>query len=98
MGTREAPAMQRRPGGGVLTLVGPEQPATPPSAGVESSDQPPVALGWAGALGPTRERAAMQPCRVEHWDAGALRRWGAQALRRWGAGALGRSKRAARVG
>jgi len=40
-----------------------------------------VALGWAGALGPTRERAATQPCRVEHWDAGAL----------WGAGALGRS-------
>ena len=29
-----------------------------------------------GALGPTRERAAMQPCRVEHWDAGALGRWG----------------------
>jgi hypothetical protein len=50
-----------------------------------------VALGWAGALGPTRERAAMQPCRVEHWDAGALRRWGAQALRRSGAGALRRS-------
>ena len=41
----------------------------------------PAALGWGGALGPTRERAAMQPCRVEHWDAVALGRWGtAEAL------------------
>ena len=69
--------MQRCPGG--CSLAGPEQPAMQPSAGDECSDQPPAppaALGWGGSLGPTRERAATQPCRVEHWDAGALGRWG----------------------
>ena len=69
--------MQRRPGGGVLTLVGPEQPATPPSAGVACSDQPGLLCGlgrcsWAYQR--ARRDAAM--------PGGALGRWGAEALGR----------------
>jgi len=85
--------MQRRPGGGVLTLVGPEQPATPPSAGVACSDQP--GLLWAGPVllglpesAPRRSHAGWSTGTLGH--CGALGRWGAQAIRR--------SKRAARVG
>ena len=86
---REAPAMQRCPGG--CSLAGPEQPAMQPSAGEECSDQPPAPrLLWAGGVLLGLPESAPR-CSLAGWSTGTLWHWGAGAR-------LRRSKRAARAG
>ena len=68
--------MQRCPGGALWQAQSNQRCSHPRGMSAAISPRHPRLLWAGGALGPTRERAAMQPCRVEHWDAGALGRWG----------------------
>ena len=73
--------MQRCRGGALWQAQSNQRCSHPRGMSAAISPRHPRLLWAGGALGPTRERAAMQPCRVEHWDAGALGRWGtAEAL------------------